>query len=124
MLQLLSGRCSLVHVQVRAEAAEPAGPEVVELSSQPSTSRRSLALEPVEALAAGAALGDNPEARHQPQVLRNRRAAHRQRPGEVRHPALPGGQALKRLSADGVREDAEDVVDRRGADGRHPARLG
>jgi hypothetical protein len=111
MLQLLSGRWSLVHIQM-CRGGGAAGLEVVELSSQPSTSRRSLALEPVEALAAGAALGDNPEARHQPQVLRNRRAAHRQRPGEVRHPALPGGHALKRLSADGVREDAEDVINR------------
>jgi len=110
MLQLLSGRRPLVHVQVRAEAAEPAGPEVVELLEPALDVAEALALEPVEALATGAALGDNPEAEHQPLVLRNRRAAHRQRPGEVRHPALPGGQALKQLSADGVREDAEDVV--------------
>jgi hypothetical protein len=46
MLQLLSGRCSSVHVQVRAEAAEPAGPEVVELLEPALDVAEALALEP------------------------------------------------------------------------------
>jgi NAD(P)-dependent dehydrogenase (short-subunit alcohol dehydrogenase family) len=103
---------------------ESIGPELVDPFEPALDLAEPGALEAVVALAAVAALGHHTDTQHQPQVLGHRRAAYRQWPREVRHPALTRGQALEELTAHGMHDDPEDIVDDRCARARHRVRLG
>jgi transcriptional regulator with XRE-family HTH domain len=104
---------------VLAQPPEASFPEPIDAHKPALYLAEPVPFQAVVALAAGAPLGDDADATHQPQVLGHGGPADGHGPGEVGHALLAAREALEQLPADGVREDPEDVVDRGRTGGRH-----
>jgi predicted dithiol-disulfide oxidoreductase (DUF899 family) len=106
---------------VLAQPPEAPFPEPVDAHEPGLYLAEPVPFQAVVALAAGAPLGDDADAPHQPQVLGHGGPADGQRHGEVGHALVAAGEALEQLPADGVSEDPEYVVDRGRTGGGHLA---
>jgi hypothetical protein len=108
-----------VRVQVFAQAPEASFPEPIDAHEPGLYLGKPILFQAVVALAPDAPLADDSDAAHHAQVLGHGGPADRDGLGELRDALLTAGEAFEQMPADGVGQDPEDVVDRRGTSGRH-----